>query len=219
MTQDLIEGIRFALVEQPTILVLTGTAALYTFGTSAFTTLFPVFGRKMLDLGPVEVGYLWSALGVGLLIASFGLVRLTEWDLPSRVRVISTSSAVSGAALCGLVWVQDRILTGLLMSVIGIGFGALTPIAWGVLQEISPSGIVGRALAVYSTGAMASAVAGMTFFGWTTREFGERVSVAGIGAMLFITALAASALSHWASLRRPAPAPLAIPETAHLGER
>lgn len=62
--RDLAEGIRFVFKDQRMILHLMLMAALYTFGASAFATLFPVFGRKMLDLGPVEVGYLWSALAI-----------------------------------------------------------------------------------------------------------------------------------------------------------
>jgi len=66
--RDLVEGIPFAFVEQRMILLLMLMAALYTFEASAFAALLPVFGRNMLDMGPVEVGYLWSALGVGLSI-------------------------------------------------------------------------------------------------------------------------------------------------------
>jgi DHA3 family macrolide efflux protein-like MFS transporter len=94
--RDLVEGIRFVFVEQRMILLLMLMAALYTFGASAFATLLPVFGRKMLDLGPVEVGYLWSALGVGLFVMSIGLVRLTRWELSKRVQAIATSCAVAG---------------------------------------------------------------------------------------------------------------------------
>ncbi|MGH9197957.1 MAG: MFS transporter, partial [Acidimicrobiia bacterium] len=68
---DLIDGLRFA--KQQIVLLFIIIAALHSFGTAAFSTLFPVFGRKMLDLGPVEVGYLWSALGVGLFFMSLGL--------------------------------------------------------------------------------------------------------------------------------------------------
>ncbi|MDE3242478.1 MAG: MFS transporter [Nitrospirota bacterium] len=204
--RDLLAGLRFALIEQRIVLLLTATAAFYTFGTSAFTTLFPVFGRKMLDLGPVEVGYLWSAFGIGLLLTSLGLVWVTEWSLSQRVRLIAVSSAISGAALWGLVWASDHLVAGLLMAVAGSGVGALTPIAWGVLQEIAPPQMVGRVLALYTTGAMTAAIAGMTFFGWTTQEFGERPSVIGIGAILFITAIAAIAFGRWVQAHRPSSA-------------
>jgi DHA3 family macrolide efflux protein-like MFS transporter len=195
--RDLVEGIRFAFVEQRMIPLLMLMAAFYTFGASAFATLFPVFGRKMLDLGPVEVGYLWSALGVGLFLMSIRLVRLTHRELDKRVQAIATSCAVAGAAICALVWVSDHLLALILMGIIGWGKGALTPITWGVVQEITPGHMVGRVLSLYTAGAMAAAIAGITMFGWITQEFGERTSVIGIGLMLFATSLTAVALSRW----------------------
>jgi MFS family permease len=195
--RDLVEGIRFAFVEQRMIPLLMLMAAFYTFGASAFATLFPVFGRKMLDLGPVEVGYLWSALGVGLFLMSIRLVRLTHRELDKRVQAIATSCAVAGAAICALVWVSDHLLALILMGIIGWGKGALTPITWGVVQEITPGHMVGRVLSLYTAGAMAAAIAGITMFGWITQEVGERTSVIGIGLMLFATSLTAVALSRW----------------------
>lgn len=204
--RDLVEGIRFVFVEQRMILLLMLMAALYTFGASAFATLLPVFGRNMLDLGPVEVGYLWSALGVGLFVMSIGLVRLTHWELSKRVQAIAASCAVAGAALCGLAWVSDRLLAVMLMGIIGGGKGALTPIAWGVMQEITPGDMIGRVLSLYTAGAMAAAIAGMTTFGWITQEYGERTSVIGIGLMLFATAFTAVALSRWVHVHQIIPA-------------
>jgi MFS family permease len=197
---DLIEGFRF--VKHPLILLLIVTAALYSFGTSAFSTLFPVFGRKMLDLGPIEVGYLWSALGVGLLCMSLGLVRLTEWDLWKRLQVIATSSAISGGALFVLSIAADRLSAGICMVLVGGGLGVFTPVAWGVLQEISPDRLVGRVLTIYGTGAMAAAIAGMTAFGWITQQFGERISVIGIGFILLLTAGFAAGVSRWSQRPR-----------------
>ncbi|WP_447978909.1 MFS transporter [Candidatus Nitrospira bockiana] len=183
---DLVEGLRF--IKQRLILLLIAIAALHSFGTAAFSTLFPVFGRKMLDLGPVEVGYLWSALGIGLFVMSLGLVRLTEWPLPRRLWVIAASSGISGAALFALAGAPGSASAALFMVIIGSGIGAFTPIAWGVLQQVSPQRLVGRVLTIYGTGAMAAAIAGMTAFGWVTQEFGERTSVVGIGVVLILTA-------------------------------
>ncbi|MGQ0811772.1 MAG: MFS transporter [Nitrospiraceae bacterium] len=193
--RELAEGIRFAFVGQRTIPLLIVMAALYTFGTSAFSTLFPVFGRKLFNLGPVEVGYLWSALGVGLFLTSLGLVWLTEWKLNRRVQVIAVSSAVSGAALYGLLVATDPVIAAVLMGIIGGGTGALTPIAWGVLQEMTPRHMVGRILALYTTGAMIAAITGILVFGWVTQEFGERASVIGIGLFLLMTAVVGTLFS------------------------
>jgi DHA3 family macrolide efflux protein-like MFS transporter len=193
-TRDLMEGVRFAFMRQRTILLLIVTAALYSFGTSAFSTLFPVFGRKILDLGPVEVGYLWSALGVGLLIVSVGLVKLTAWDLNARMVGIAAASVISGVAMCLFVWAPNRVVATLLMGVIGGGLGVFTPIAWGALQELSPDHLVSRALTLYGASAMTAAIIGMTVFGWLTERFGVRASLFGIAFMLFATGLVAASL-------------------------
>jgi len=190
-----VEGFRFALVQERTILLVTATAACYTFGTGALTTLFPVFGRKLLDLGPVEVGYLWSALGVGLLLMSLALVRLPEWSQGRRIALIGATSAVTGVAVCALIFVRHHLAAACLMGVIGGGMGAMTPIAWGLLQELAPIEKVGRVLSIYNTGAMIAAIAGISTFGWVTEELGEPASLAGIGAMLFLTAAVAWGVS------------------------
>ncbi len=201
LLRDLLDGLRFALIKQQRILLLIVAASLYTFGTAAFSTLLPVFARKLLDLGPVEVGYLWSAFGAGLLAVSLGLVKVTDWELRRRFFIISGSSALSGVALWGLVWADQFLTAACFMGLIGAGVGTLTPIAWGVLQEIAPGSMVGRVLAIYTTAAMIMAVAGMTVFGWVTQHFGEAAGVIGIGIVMCATAALAAALSRLVHVR------------------
>lgn len=186
------EGVRYALIEHRRLLLLIAMASLYTFGTGAFTTLFPVFGRNLLGLGPVEVGYLWSWLGVGLFLSSLGLIKVSAWELRRRAFAIVASSLLGGAAVCAMVWVRDLRVAALLVTCIGIGFGAWTPIAWGIIQETVPSGMVGRVMAVYTTVATAASMAGMSFFGWIAESFGSVAGVIGIGTVLFVLASAGS---------------------------
>src|SRR2546427_3242624 len=100
---DLTEGLAFVVTKQRVILLLILTAACYGFGASALTTLFPVFANKLLGLGPVEVGYLWSALGVGLLVMSIVLLWFTGRTLADRVNIIVRTSALSGLAMGVLI--------------------------------------------------------------------------------------------------------------------
>ncbi|MDH4154430.1 MAG: MFS transporter [Nitrospira sp.] len=195
LVQDLIEGFRYGVVTKPALLLLTGTAALYTFGTSALTALFPVFARKMLGLGPVEVGYLWSALGMGLLVTSIALLWVTDWMVKDRMRLIMASSVLSGLALSGLTWTLDPYVAGILMGLIGCGMGAFTPIAWGIIQEMAPSHMIGRVLGLYGTGAMTAAIGGISAFGWITEQQGPETGILGIGLVLMITALVATRMS------------------------
>jgi MFS family permease len=186
--QDLSEGLAFVVIKQRVIVLLVVAAGCYGFGASALTTLFPVFAKKMLGLGPVEVGYLWSALGVGLLLMSIALLRFTEWNLSDRTRIIVGASVASALAIGVLVWTNNLLLVGLLMVVIGGGMGAFTPIAWGIVQELTPGNLVGRVMSLYSTGAMAAAISGISLFGWVTERFGESIGVAGIGVTFLLTA-------------------------------
>ena len=192
--RDLSEGFRYALKKQM-ILQLILTAALYSFGMSAFSTLFPILGKNMLGLGPAEVGYLWSSLGIGLLAISVGLLRMSEWELSKRIQAIAVSSAITGIALLALVWTSNRVVAGILLGVIGAGIGLFTPVAWGVLQEIVPQRMVGRLLTLYGAGAMAAAMVGMTIFGWITQKLGDARGVFGIGLVLFLTAALAGRIS------------------------
>jgi MFS family permease len=195
LMQDLIEGVRYSVVHRPVILLLTGTAALYTFGTAALTSLFPVFARKLLDLGPVEIGYLWSALGGGLLLTSVGLLWATGWTVRDRSKLIFSTSLLSGAAVCALVWTAHPYQAGILMGLIGGGMGAFTPIAWGIIQELTPGHLIGRVLGVYGAGAMTSAIAGISSFGWITERYGPGPGLLGIGIVMFATALFALRMS------------------------
>ena len=79
-----------------------------------------------------------------------------------------------------------------LMASIGMGFGTWTPIAWGMIQEVSPAHMVGRVMAIYTAIATATSMAGIAFFGWLTERFTEETSVIGIGFVLFLLALAAA---------------------------
>lgn len=197
LVHDLVEGFRFTLVRQPTILLLIATAAVHTFGTSAFSTLFPVFGRQLLDLGPMEVGYLWSALGVGLLIVSLALIPLSAWDLAKRVRVISIASLITAAALSGLVWAPDRLTATLFMVLIGASIGVFTPIAWAIVQELSPDYMLGRSLTIYTMGAMVAAIVGMSAFGWVTETMGTHASLFGISGVLLLASGMAYGFGRW----------------------
>ncbi|GJL64231.1 MAG: MFS transporter [Nitrospirales bacterium] len=200
--QDLMEGIRFTFFNQPMILLLIITAGLYSFGISAFNTLLPVFGREMLNLGPVEVGYLTSALGVGLLISSVSLIWITTWPMWRRINILVITSIMTALAIWGLLWADSVWLALVLLCLIGAGSGALTPIEWGIVQEVSPPHLIGRVLALYGTGAMLAAIAGMSSLGWISEQFGEEISLAGTGFTLLVTAFVARSFSRWAQ-RQP----------------
>jgi len=201
LVQELLVGFRFVFVQQRTVFVLMMTATLYSLGASAFVFLLPVFAKQSLRVGPVELGGLWSALGVGMLLASAWLALVKQDDLHNRLRMISGSMAVGGVAVCSLSFLETPLLATALVIVIGGSTALFTPVVWALLQELTPGPILGRVFTTFSTGGMASAMAGMAGFGWAADAVGPAASLIGIGLILLGTATVAALFSHRCAFR------------------
>jgi MFS family permease len=73
-----------------------------------------------------------------------------------------------------------------------MGLGMWTPIAWGLIQEISPAHMVGRVMSIYTAIATTASMLGMAAFGWIIEAFNERTGLIGIGVVLVIMAAVAA---------------------------
>jgi len=191
-SRELMAGVRFVCVEQPTVLNLMLAAALYSLAASAFAFMLPVFAEQNLSAGAMEVGVLWSALGAGMLAASTWLASWSQGDMAGRFTMIFRSMIVGGFAMCGLSLLEAPLVAGAFIVVIGGSTALFMPIVWGVLQEVTPEHLLGRVFATFSTGSMASAMAGMAGFGWAADNMGPHVSLLGIGLVLLSTACVAA---------------------------
>jgi MFS transporter, DHA3 family, macrolide efflux protein len=201
---DLQVGFRFVFVQHPTIFVLMITAALYSLAASAFIFLLPVFAKEVLDVGPAELGWLWSAQGIGMLATSLWLASAKQQAPKERLQIIARSMAVGGVAACTLSVLETALLATAVVVVIGASFALFIPVVWGVLQELTPEHLLGRVFTMFSTGGMAFAMAGMLGFGWAADTIGPTVSLIGIGIVLLGTALAATRFSRQCDPRHPA---------------
>lgn len=197
--QDLLAGFRFVFVEQKTIMLLMLTATLYSVGISAFVFLLPVFAKDVLAVGPIQLGWLWSALGIGMLLASFGLASITQGDVSRRLRLISGALLVGGLAVGVLGFLEAPLAAGAVVAVIGGSTAMFTPLVWTMLQELTPTHLLGRVFTSFATGGMASSMAGMAGFGWAADTIGPGASLGGISLILLLTAVAAGLFSRYNS--------------------
>ena len=136
--QDLVVGFRFVFLQHRTVLLLMLTATLFSFGASSFIFLLPVFATQHLDASPVELGWLWSSLGIGMLAASFWLAWIKQGDLQNRLLLISAALAVGAVAVCTLGMLQAPVMAAALIIVFGGSTAVFTPIVWAMLQELTP---------------------------------------------------------------------------------
>jgi MFS transporter, DHA3 family, macrolide efflux protein len=195
LLREMRDGFRFVFLQHRPVLVLMSTAALYSLASSAFVFMLPVFAKQLLHMGPVELGWLWSALGIGMLGASAWLAWLNHGDLSSRFRMISGAMALGGTAIGALSLVAQPIAVAFLMIVIGGSTALFTPVVWAVLQEMTPHHMLARVMTTFSTAGMFAAMLGMMVFGWTADTLGAAISLIGIGVVLLITALLAARFS------------------------
>lgn len=193
--QELLAGFRFIFFKNRTIFVLMLTATLYSLGASAFVFLLPVFAKQLLRAGPVELGALWSALGIGMLLTSVWLAQVRQSSLRNRFRMISGSTAVGGLAVCWLSLLEMPMVASAMMIVIGGSTALVTPVVWALIQEMTPAHLLGRVFTTFSTGSMSSAIAGMAGFGWIADKAGPAISLIGIGLILLGTAAVAALFS------------------------
>jgi MFS family permease len=197
LMHEMLEGFRFVFVQHRTVFVLMIAAALYSLAISAFVFMLPVFAKELLSMGPIQLGGLWSALGIGMLGASAWLAWLKQGDLNDRLKIISRSMAVGGVSVCGLGLLGTPLMSMALIVVIGGSTALFTPVVWAILQEMTPSHLLARVLTTFSTSGMFSAMVGMTGFGWAADAIGPAASLVGIGLVLLATALVAAQFSRW----------------------
>ena len=181
--QDLLAGFHFVFRGQRMILLLMMVAALYNVGATGFIYLLPVFGERVLHAGPVELGWLWSVLSVGILITTGWLAWKKQPDTCSQLWLIAGSAMIAGVAVLGLNVLVTPIFAVVLIVAIGGAAGLVTPIVSAGLQERTPKELLARVFSFFNTGTMAFAMLGMIVFGWAADTLGPHAALVAIGCV------------------------------------
>jgi DHA3 family macrolide efflux protein-like MFS transporter len=198
LLSDLSVGFRFVFGDRSTVLLLVTISALYNLGASAFVFVLPVYAKELLHVGPVQLGWLWSALGAGMLAASSWLALTPKNDVRSRMQILVSGATTGGLAVCTLSLLESPLIAAALVFLVGAGAAVLNPVVWALLQEVTPSHLMGRVLTTFSTGSMAAAMVGMSGFGWVADAIGPAESLIGLGLVLLLTAYVATHFSRQA---------------------
>jgi DHA3 family macrolide efflux protein-like MFS transporter len=188
---DMVVGLRFLFIQSPLVRLLMITSVLYSLAASAFVFLLPVFSTRVLQAGSVELGWLWSAYGAGMLLVSIWLAFVRQDTLDRRVLLIAGSMVLGGIASFGLSLAHALVLATILTGMVGGSLALFTPVTWGMLQELTAANLRGRVFTILSSGAMLASMVGMLAFGWSADALGPGVSLIGMGVVLIGTGLVA----------------------------
>jgi hypothetical protein len=123
-----------------------------------------------------------------MLSASVWLAWKQQTDMRGRLRIVVYGMTIGGLAVCSLSLLQHPLIAAGVVIIVGGSTAVLNPIVWALLQEVTPEHLIGRVLTTFSVGSMASAMAGMTAFGWMADSMGPAASLVGLGLVLLLTA-------------------------------
>ena len=195
--KDLRDGIRFVFVKQRLLFLLMIVASIFTLGSTAFVYLLPVIGDRLLHVGAVALGGLWSALGIGILATTVWLIWKPQQTVCTRVWMIAVAAAIAGGAVPGLLMSESVWLAAGLIIAIGATSGLITPLVSASLQERTPKDLMARVFGLFNTGTMVSSMIGITAFGWVADRFGPGVSLISIGVVNGAAATVSMVLLPW----------------------
>jgi len=165
-----IDGLRY-LWRQPYILVLTCLKPAQGLWGGVLV-LIPIYGTDIFPAtsGPLWVGFLYAARGLGALIGSMGL-RLLIGDTPRTLRrAILASFAMVGAAYLALSQVESLWQAALCYLGAAIGAGGIWVFSGTLLQMDADRAFHGRVFSL-EFGVMTLAMAGSS---WLTGESLDR---------------------------------------------
>jgi len=195
--KDLRDGIRFVFVKQRLLFLLMIVASIFMLGSTAFVYLLPVIGDRLLHVGAVALGGLWSALGLGILATTVWLIWKPQQTVCTRVWMIAVAAAIASGAVPGLLMSESVWLAAALIVAIGATSGLITPLVSASLQEKTPKDLMARVFGLFNTGTMVSSMVGMTAFGWIADRFGPGVSLVSIGVVNGVAAAVSMVVLPW----------------------
>nr|MBA3754450.1 MFS transporter [Nitrospira sp.] len=97
-SKDLKEGLHFVFVKRRTIAGFILSALCYSLASSAFVFLLPVFAEKVLQVGTLMLGWLWSAYGAGMVAVSIALACSRQLSATTRLLFIAAAMVTGGVA-------------------------------------------------------------------------------------------------------------------------
>ncbi len=195
--KDLKDGIRFVFVKQRLLFLLMIVASIFSLGSTAFVYLLPVIGDRLLHVGSVALGALWSSLSAGILATTVWLIWKPQQTVCARIWLVAVAAAIAAGAVPGLLMSDSIVVAAGLIVVIGATSGLITPLVATSLQERTPKDLMARVFGLFNTGTMVFSMIGMTVFGWAADRFGPGVSLVTIGIVNGVAAVVSMVLLPW----------------------
>jgi MFS family permease len=202
LRRELAAGFRFLARQQMGILVLTLVAGFQNIGASAFVFILPAFVGSEVEAGSVWLGLLWSAFGLGMLLASASIAVVGGARVARSLRIALLALVLGGFGIAALTFVKVKLAAAILILLVGWSAAAFSPVIISLVEGCTPVALRARVLTAFSSANMAAVTVGMMLFGWAADRLGNDVALRGIGGVLLAGALALWIVMRVESTRR-----------------
>ncbi len=196
--QELAEGLRSLLAGHRLLFALLAAVAFYSAAAASIPFMLPVLAQHRLG-SPIAMGWVWSGLGAGSLLASTWLAAQSPHDRGIQSGWPALFIIAGGSAICVLAMSATSLSSTVLLVIAGAAVWLFTPIAWSMVGQATPAALVRQTLTALSAWAMASSLAGLVAFGFATDFVGPNAGILlagllllGAGAMMTISTVAMS---------------------------
>jgi MFS family permease len=182
---DLGEALGYARGE-PRVLALIACKAGPAFGNGAIS-LFPLYGAAAFGLGPLGIGLMFSARGVGALLGPL-LLRRQGTDPARLFAVLAGSMSLFGVAYLLLGATRQFWLVLVLLVLAHAGGGANWILSTYGMQRVVPDSLRGRVFSADYTLATLVIACSQVVFGLLSDVVPARELLAAAGAVVLLYA-------------------------------
>lgn len=180
---ELRDGLLYAYRFTPIKALLSLTALVSLVGIP-YTVLMPVFAKEILHGGPLTLGFLMGASGLGALVGALYLAsRKTVVGLG---KLITLSTLLFGGSL--IAFGMSRTIWVSLLLMLGVGFGMLVQMAASntIMQTIVEDDKRGRVMSFYAMAFMGMAPFGSLLAGGLASRIGapQTLLMGGVGCLV-----------------------------------
>lgn len=183
--ESFFEGVRFIRGSHSLTAVIS-SAALFTVFATGYMALLPVFQRDVLEVGGSELGLLFTAAGIGGLIAAVLLAALNvSRPMPG---VMIGAGIAQGLILIAFSQSEWLALSVAIMVGAGMTQSIFLAINMAMVQQLAPSEIAGRVFAFRAV-IWGIAPVGHLMLGGLAEVIGPKAGLAAIGMVSAVVQL------------------------------
>jgi MFS family permease len=191
--ESFLTAIRYVRHSQGVQVVLVRNAV-FAFFISLIPALIPVIGLKEIGLNALGCGLMFSAIGIGSVIAAILLLGWLQARVSPNVLTIS-ANLVLGIVFVLMAFVRDKTLVLFVAGLAGIAWTLCASELWVAGQRAMPSWAHARMNATFFVVTQGAIVLGGIFWGTMTTLYGPNRTLIGGAILLFLSLIAAIPLS------------------------